>query len=111
MKTIASFAVTVAVLAAAGSAEAGQHWKFGLHNNSAATVTVFATREDGSWSHNWLDENVKPGEVYTMDFGTDEGDCVVRTHIEFTGDAYFDADVDYCKVSNLYIGNKEVRWD
>ena len=32
-----------------------------------------------------------------MDFGTDKGDCEVRTEIRFTDGSYFDADVDYCK--------------
>ena len=38
-----------------------------------------------------------------MDFGADLGDCAVRTEIRFTDGSYFDADVDYCKVTTLYI--------
>ena len=100
-----------ASLVATSSAEAGNHWKFGLHNNSAAQVTVFQTKEGSDWSKNWLPENVKPGEIYTMDFGSDAGDCVVKTHIEFTDNTTFDSDVDYCKVSNLYVRNTDVQWD
>ena len=46
-----------------------------------------------------------------MDFGTSEGDCTIRTQITFTDGSKFDANVDYCKVSTLYLYEDKLRWD
>ena len=46
-----------------------------------------------------------------MDFGTSKGDCSVRTQISFDDGSKFDAPVDYCKVTNLYIHNDSITWD
>ncbi len=46
-----------------------------------------------------------------MDFGTDKGDCTVRTQIRFTDGSYFDANVDYCNVSTLYIHENKLTWE
>ena len=46
-----------------------------------------------------------------MDFGTDKGDCTVRTQIRFTDGSYFDANVNYCKVETLYIHDNRLTAD
>jgi hypothetical protein len=90
------------------AARAGNHWKFIVVNKSSSAVTSFTTQEDDEWSDNWLNEKIRPGDEFTMDFGTDQGDCVVRTKIKFTDGTYFDDDVNYCKVTRLYIHEKSV---
>lgn len=103
-------AAAALVLMTAVPAQAGS-WVFGLENRTNETVVGFRTKEDGAWSDNWLDTRIAPGEAFDMDFGSDEGDCVVRTQVMFADDSYFDYDVDYCKVSNLYIYSDEIVWD
>ena len=108
----------VILMAAAGvvalasiSSYAGEHWKFNVVNKSATAAVEFRTQEDGEWSKNWIADRIEPGDTFVMDFGTDKGDCTVRTQIHFTDGSSFDADVDYCKVSNLYIHEDKLTSD
>jgi hypothetical protein len=88
-----------AIALATAPAHAGNHWKFAVVNKSETAAIEFRTQEDGEWSSNWIKDRIEPGDSFDMDFGTDSGDCEVRTEIRFTDGSYFDADVDYCKVS------------
>lgn len=92
-------------------ATAGEHWKFKVINKSSTAALEFRTQEDGEWSSNWISDRIEPGDTFNMDFGTSKGDCTVRTQIHFADGSKFDAPVDYCKVSNLYIHNDSVTWD
>ncbi|WP_041375412.1 hypothetical protein [Polymorphum gilvum] len=109
MNKIVSGSALALLIAATVNASAGQ-WLFDLENRSEFSVTSFRTQENGQWSDNWLNEIVAPGEVFEMDFGTDEGDCVVRTRIEFTDNTYIDANIDYCDISVITVRNKDVVW-
>jgi hypothetical protein len=80
-------------------------------NKSETAAIEFRTQEDGEWSSNWIKDRIEPGDSFDMDFGTDSGDCEVRTEIRFTDGSYFDADVDYCKVSTLYIHETKLTSD
>ncbi len=100
-----------ATLTLASGASAGEHWKFNVVNKSNVAAVEFRTQEDGEWSANWIKDRIEPGDKFDMDFGTDKGDCTVRTQIHFTDGSYFDADVDYCKVSTLYIYDNKLTWD
>jgi hypothetical protein len=112
------FRRVLTVLAAVGAialttapAHAGNHWKFAVVNKSETAAIEFRTQEDGEWSSNWIKDRIEPGDTFNMDFGTDKGDCTVRTEIRFTDGSYFDADVDYCKVSTLYIHETKLTSD
>jgi hypothetical protein len=71
---VAGLTATTAATAAAGT------YKFNLHNESSrCVIDGFQTYEDGEWSEDWMDFKLKPGETAEMDWGTDEGDCVVRS--------------------------------
>lgn len=106
-KTI--LAAVTALLVATGTAAANE-WKFDLENRSAANVTSFRTQENGVWSDNWLDEIILPGDTFEMDFGTNEGECTVRTRIDFTDGTYVDANIDYCNMTTITVRNKDVVW-
>jgi hypothetical protein len=110
-----SFGKTILVCAALSLSFTGQSfagsWKFNVINKSAAKVLSFQTKENGDWSHNWLGENIAPGETFVMDFGTAEGECSVRTHITFNDNTYVDSDIDYCKVSNIYVTETGITMD
>ena len=100
-----------AIALATAPAHAGNHWKFAVVNKSETAAIEFRTQEDGEWSSNWIKDRIEPGDTFNMDFGTDKGDCTVRTEIRFTDGSYFDADVDYCKVSTLYIHETKLTSD
>ena len=76
-----------------------------------AAALEFRTQENGEWSSNWISDRIQPGDTFNMDFGTSKGDCSVRTQISFDDGSKFDAPVDYCKVTNLYIHNDSITWD
>jgi hypothetical protein len=99
-----------ALVLACGSASAGE-WKFKVFNKSQTAAVEFRTQEDGEWSSNWISDRIEPGDKFDMDFGHSDGSCTVRTQIRFTDGTYFDAGVDYCKVSNLYIFEQKLQWD
>lgn len=111
MRTVIGALVAAMVVAGSALPAAAGNWTFGLLNNTGDTITGFRTKEDGAWSGNWLSGKVAPGDEFEMDFGTAEGECVVRTQVTFADGSYFDYDVDYCQVSNLYVYDQEIRWD
>jgi hypothetical protein len=112
MKSSRLFAVVVAAtIGFASAALAGEHWKFNVVNKSNVAAVEFRTQENGEWSSNWIKDRIEPGDKFDMDFGADKGDCMVRTQIHFTDGTYFDADVDYCKVSTLYIYDNKLTWE
>jgi hypothetical protein len=90
---------------------AGDHWKFNVVNQSSTAAIEFRTQEDGEWSKNWISDRIQPGDTFNMDFGSSNGDCEVRTQIHFADGSKFDAPVDYCKVTNLYIHDDKLTWD
>lgn len=100
----------VTSLALDGAAMGGE-WKFKVVNKGTLPAIEFRTQEDGEWSSNWISERVEPGDTFDMDFGTDKGDCTVRTQIRFTDGSYFDANVNYCNVSTLYIFDNRLTAD
>jgi len=112
------FRRVLTVLTAAGAialatvpAHAGSHWKFSVVNKSQTAAIEFRTQEDGELRSDWIKDRIEPGDSFDMDFGTDKGDCAVRTEIRFTDGSYFDADVDYCKVNTLYIHEDKLTSD
>lgn len=104
-------AVALLALSAAPTTASDGHWKFGLLNKSRLVADGFRTLENGQWSDNWLHAQIDPNETSTMDFMHDDGSCLIRTQITFSDNTFFDYDVDYCKVNNLYIYKNSVKWD
>jgi hypothetical protein len=100
----------LALVLMSNPAPAGE-WKFNVVNKGTLPAIEFRTREDGEWSSNWISERVEPGDTFDMDFGTDKGDCTIRTQIRFTDGSYFDANVNYCNVSTLYIHDNRLTAD
>ena len=106
--SVAALAVAASLFVAPASATS---WEFDLVNRSNANILNFTTREGGSWSRNWLDEIVAPGETFVMDFGTDRGDCRIRTRMEFSDGTFFEDAIDYCSASRITVRNNDVVWD
>jgi hypothetical protein len=110
MRKMLTLAVAASALIGFAVPVMAGNWKFGVTNKASYVVTDFRTEENGEWSDNWLDSPIKPGEEFEMDFGTDEGECNVRTQVTFADGSYFDYNVDYCKVSHLNVYNDEIKW-
>jgi hypothetical protein len=91
----------------ATSAAAGESYKFQLHNDSKYEVTGFQTFEDGKWS-TWSGVGVAPGETQTMDWQSDEGDCVVPFRIIYKDIETEQYKVDWCKISNITVHDDSV---
>lgn len=106
---LAATAAMVAMCASQASA-AEKEWKFDVVNKSNSAAVEFRTQEDNEWSENWISNRIEPGDEIELDFGTDEGNCTVRTQIRFIDGTFFDADVDYCKASLLEIYNDKLIW-
>ena len=110
MTTRACTAVLAVTLLVSHAVEAAGHWEFEVENRSNASIVGFRTHENGRWSVNWIDVRIRPGDSFDMDFGTTQGDCVVRTQIRFSDGGYFDRLVDYCKITRLLVYPRELRW-
>ena len=111
-----------ALAAGDGAATPGAYGERGDHERELVARTdeflpigmdpvEFRTQEDGEWSSNWISDRVEPGDTFDMDFGTDKGNCTVRTQIRFTDGSYFDANVNYCNVGTLYIFDHRLTAD
>lgn len=109
--------LTILALAAASAAiaswrvNAGEHWKFHIINKSDKSAVEFRTLEGGQWSANWIAEDIEPDDRFNMEFTPTGGECSVRTQIRFADGSLFDAPVDYCKLTNLYLGDDGLSWD
>jgi hypothetical protein len=119
MKSITKRIVSASVLfyaltvGAMSSAVAAPWADFALHNNSSHSLIMFQTLENGKWGKNWFDKGtkVKPGEVFDMHFGHNEGPCTITFHVEADDGFKYDYEADFCKAHNLYITNSTVKWD
>lgn len=103
--------MAIAALCAGMIAAAAAEWKFEVENKSSAAVMEFRTQEDGEWSQNWIRDRIEPGDTFNMDFGHDDGECAVRTQINFTDGSSFDNEVDYCEASKLTVFDDRVEWE
>jgi len=93
-------------------ANAADSYKFNLHNKSSQyVINGFRTFEKGEWSKNWIDFTLKPGEAAEMDWGSDEGNCVVPFRVSWVGYEAEKFSVDWCKVKNIYMKDEGFTWD
>ena len=89
------------------TAALAESYKFELHNESKYEITGFQTFEDGKWS-TWSNVGVAPGETQTMDWQSDEGDCVVPFRIIYKDIETEQYKVDWCKIGNITVHDDSV---
>lgn len=94
----------------AAPAMAGESYKFQLHNESKYEITGFQTYENGKWS-TWSGVSIAPGETESMDWQSDEGDCVVPFRIIYKDIETEQYKVDWCKISNVRVHDDSVTAD
>lgn len=112
VKKVALFCIAAALGALSATAQAAETYKFNLHNKSTdSVINGFRTYENGAWSKNWINFTLKPGEAAEMDWGSNDGNCVVPFKVSWIG---YDAEqfkVDWCKVKNIYMLDKGFSFD
>lgn len=111
-----TFKVATLALAAllSHSAWAGEY-AFKLHNKAPGyNIVGFSTYQDGQWSKNWLEsgDRIRPGQSASMDWNSDDGDCVVPFRVTWENYGSEQFKLDWCKgVRNVYMLEKGFRWD
>ena len=112
MRSFAFLAILAALTGTAVSAQAADTYKFNLHNKSSDyVINGFRTYENGAWSKNWIDFKLKPGESAEMDWGSDEGNCVVPFKVDWVGYESEKFSVDWRKVKNIYMKDQGFSFD
>ena len=96
--------LAVALAAAPATAET---YKFTLYNHSKYPIIGFQTYENGKWD-TWSNVGVDADEHQTMDWKSDEGDCVVPFRIIYRDVKTEQYEVDWCKIENIHVYNDRV---
>jgi hypothetical protein len=82
MSTLKRLCVALSLVAFASSAFA-ESYKFHLANKTTKyTITGFQTYENDKWS-TWSGVSLAPGEEQDMDWGSNEGKCVVPFRVVY----------------------------
>ncbi|MFN7167497.1 MAG: hypothetical protein ACK4NV_10640 [Pannonibacter sp.] len=107
------FMFAVAATIIAGSPAVASDYAFRLHNKAQGySINGFYTFQGGQWSENWLSSRVNPGEAVSMDWLSNEGNCVVPFRVSWESYGSEDFKLDWCKgVSNIYMKDKGFSWD
>ena len=86
-------------------------YTFHLYNNTTKYPIIgFQTYENDKWS-TWSDAALEPGEDKEMNWGANEGSCVVPFRIMYENIATEQYSVDWCKVKNIYVTDEKVTYD
>jgi hypothetical protein len=104
-------ALSLSLVLLATGAFAGQTYKFHLVNNTTQyTITGFQTYEDGKWD-TWSNVKLAPGAEVDMDWGSNEGDCVVPFRVIYAEVQTEQYKVDWCKVHNIIVTDNDVTYN
>jgi hypothetical protein len=110
MLTLKRLFVALSLVALASSALADSY-KFRLINKTTQyTITGFQTYENGAWS-TWSGVNLAPGEEQDMDWGSNEGKCVVPFRVIYAEIQTEQYQVDWCKVKNIMVSDTDVTYN
>ena len=106
---VAVAALSLSLLATA--AFAAETYKFKIINNTTKyTITGFQTYEKGQWD-NWNNVTLAPGETLDMDWGSNEGSCVVPFRVLYADVQTEQYQVDWCKVHNIIVTDTSVTYN
>ena len=111
MKSLMRVAVLgIGLIALAATAMAADY-KFQLLNKTTKyTITGFQTFEDGKWS-TWSGVSLAPGEETSMNWGANEGQCVVPFRVLYAEVQTEQYKVDWCKVKNIIVTDDDVTYN
>lgn len=104
-------ALSLAIIAYGTGALASETYKFHLVNKTTKyTITGFQTYENGTWS-TWSNVKLAPGEEQDMDWGSNEGNCVVPFRVIYAEIQTEQYQVDWCKVKNIVVSDTDVTYN
>jgi hypothetical protein len=109
MKMLLAALLTTTLAGAPALAADGDDYTFKLVNKSSVDAIQFYTKlQNGKWSNDWLSTPVKPGASRQMTFKGGDTRCEVQTRVVFSDQSEFDTPVDYCKIDNVVVTDKEL---
>ena len=110
MFTMKRVFIALGLVVFASSAYADSY-KFHLVNKTTKyTITGFQTYENDKWS-TWSDVSLAPGDEQDMDWGSNEGKCVVPFRVIYAEIQTEQYQVDWCKVRNIIVSDTDVTYD
>lgn len=96
----------------------GSEGYFDVHNDTGSNVLIgFYTNDGSGWSANWLEGELVPATVVTVEFLAETGSCEQVFRAGWLGedgasevlDEPFT--IDICEASNVYLGDNEIVFD
>ncbi|MCY1644604.1 hypothetical protein [Methylorubrum sp. SL192] len=107
------FAIALAGLVALPSLAMASDYAFKLHNRAEGySIAGFYTYQNGRWSRNWIGGSINPGQSASLDWNSNDGDCVVPFRVKWRDYGADDFKLDWCKgVSNVYMKDKGFTYD
>jgi len=111
MKSFSRAALALSLSLLATTVFAADTYKFKIFNKTTKyTITGFQTFEKGQWD-SWTNVSLAPGEQIDMDWGSNEGSCVVPFRVVYAEIQTEQYQVDWCKVHNIYVTDTNVTYD
>ena len=111
MKSLLRVALGLVLAAGVAVTAMAADYKFHLINKTTQyTITGFQTFENGAWS-SWTGVKLAPGEETDMNWGANEGKCVVPFRVIYAEIQTEQYQVDWCKVKNIIVTDTDVTYN
>ncbi|MFN4057993.1 MAG: hypothetical protein ACK4HW_07410 [Roseinatronobacter sp.] len=114
-----AFGAALALLITPAFAQTGAQGIFSVHNDTQGSVVVgFYVSDDlDSFSDNWLEDPIMPGEAFEAQFFADSGACINYFVIGWLGadlnsEVLDDpVEIDICQATNVYLEENGISFD
>ena len=95
------------------STEIGRNYAFRPHNGAEYyAITDLCAYRNGRWSRNWIGGLINPGQSASLDWNSNDGDCVVPFRVKWRDYGSDDFKLDWCNgVSNVYMKDEGFTYD
>jgi len=119
IKLSAALLFTASIAVTGALAGTGADGIFTIHNGTENNVVsgFYTSEDDGeTWSTNWLDIQVRPGESAEAKFHANSGPCEQVLQVGWVGDGGGEVldepiGIDICEASNVYLEDNDVSFD
>jgi hypothetical protein len=111
MKSLTRVVLLACALGALTTTAGAEDYKFHLINKTTKyTITGFQTYENDKWS-TWSGVELAPGDEIDMNWGANEGSCVVPFRVVYAEVQTEQYKVDWCKVHNIIVSDDDVTYN